>query len=366
MKLKGLFTLAILSACTLFSSCIQDEPLNAEADILKCYVHDSIKKAEPQISNDKVVILTKRLTNVTSIAPKFDLTPGATISPESGTIRDFTIPQMYTVTSEDKKWSKDYVVTFNMQPLPVVYNFEHSKLITAQGSKTYYEVYEYSEGEEMPIWSSGNPAYVTLAGNRPPEDYPTAITDDGKEGKGLKLQTLSTGNLGLMVGIPIAAGNLFLGTFNSKIAMQKPLEATQFGLPFESEPMRLEGYYKYKSGDVFTDKENKVIPNRRDVADIYAVFYESTLTEPTLDGSTILTSPNIISIARIENLGEPNSYTFFSESFKVMPGKTIDPDKLMKNKYNLAVVFSSSKDGAYFAGSVGSVLYVDQVRVIIK
>jgi hypothetical protein len=365
MNLKGLFTLAILSLLALFPSCIQDEPLNAEADILKCHIHDSIMKADPQISNDKITILTKKSTDVTKLAPEFDLTPGATITPASGTVRDFTTSQIYTVLSQDRKWSKDYSVAFNMFELPVEYNFEHAKLVT-QGKKSYYEVYEFLNGSELNIWASGNPAFSTLAADRPANEYPTAISDNGKEGKGLRLQTLSTGDLGAMVNMPIAAGNLFLGTFNSIIAMQKPLEATQFGLPIESEPTHLEGYYKFTSGKVFTDGSGKVVPNKTDIADIYAVFYESTPAQPTLDGANILTSSTIISIARIENPGEPSEYTFFSIPFKVKPGKIVDADKLKNNRYNLAVVFSSSREGAYFSGSVGSTLYVDQVKVITK
>lgn len=365
MNLKKLFTLTALSSLVLFPSCIQDEALNAEADILNCLVPDSILKAAPQISNDRIIILAKRSTDVTKLAPLFDLTPGATISPASGTVRNFTTPQVYTVLSEDKNWSKEYLVTFNSFELPLEYNFEHAKLV-ALGKKSYYEIYEYLDGSELSIWASGNPAFATLAGDRPANEYPTSITDDGKEGKGLKLQTLSTGDLGAMVNMPIAAGNLFLGTFNSMIAMQKPLEATQFGLPIEAEPTHLEGYYKFTSGKVFTDGSGKVVPNKKDIADIYAVFYESTPAEPTLNGVNILASSNIISIARIENPGEPTDYTSFSIPFKVKPGKTVDANKLKNNQYNLAVVFSSSRDGAYFSGSVGSTLYVDQVKVITK
>ena len=39
----------------------------------------------------------------------------------------------------------------------------------------------------------------------------------------------------------------------------------------------------------------------------------------------------------------------------------------MKNyEYNLAVVFTSSKYGAYFAGSVGSTLCIDKVESVCE
>ena len=363
MKIKGLFTLAFLSVISFLPSCIQDEPLNAEADILKCYVHDSIKKAEPQIGNDKITILTNPSADLTSLAPTFDLTSGATLSPASGTVLDFTNPQIYTVTSQDRKWTKEYTVTFNIEFLPKDYSFEHWKL---DGSKKYHVFYEAVNGKEMNIWASGNPAFAILAGKRPPEEYPTSSCNTGERGKGLRLETLTTGSLGLGVGMPIAAGNLFLGGFNTAISMIRPLDATQFGLPFEEIPVKMEGYYKYTPGPVFTDNKNKVVPNKKDVADLYAVFYETDENVKTLNGANILTSPNIVSIARIENPGEQSEYKFFSIPFENTSNKAIDLDKLRANKYKLAVVFSSSREGASFCGAVGSLLFVDEIKVITK
>ena len=363
MKIKGLFTLTFFSAISFLPSCIQDEPLNAEADILKCYVNDSIKKAEPQIGNDKVTILTKRTTDLSKIAPKFDLTSGATLTPKSGTVLDFTKPQIYTVTSQDGKWSKEYLVSFNTESLPTTYRFEHWKL---DGSDKYHVFYESVVGEEMNIWASGNPAFAIMAGKRPPEEYPTSSCDEGVHGKGLRLETLTTGSFGIGVGMPIAAGNLFLGTFNTAISMARPLEATQFGLPFEKNPIKMEGNYKYTAGPTFTNKKNEVVPNKKDMADIYAVFYETDGDLVTLDGANVLTSENIVSMARIENPKESSEYISFSVPFVLMPGKTIDLDKLKANKYNLAVVLSSSREGAYFCGSVGSLLYVDEIKIITE
>ena len=37
-----------------------------------------------------------------------------------------------------------------------------------------------------------------------------------------------------------------------------------------------------------------------------------------------------------------------------------------KVKYKLGIVFSSSVDGAYFRGAVGSTLYIDEVELICE
>ncbi len=50
-------------------------------------------------------------TDLTTVAPTFLLSPGATCVPPSGTPRDFTTPQTYTVTSQDLSTTTVYTVT---------------------------------------------------------------------------------------------------------------------------------------------------------------------------------------------------------------------------------------------------------------
>ena len=70
------------------------------------------------------------------------------------------------------------------------------------------------------------------------DDYPTFQIANGKNGKCLSLVTRSTGFFGGLVGMPIAAGNLFIGSFDVNNAMSNPLQATKFGLPFRHVPER--------------------------------------------------------------------------------------------------------------------------------
>lgn len=91
-------------------SCIREEAPNAEADILSCTVDGDILKAEPEIDNESVTLTVKSDADITNLAPVFTLTPGATITPASGSAFDFTTPRTYTVTSEDGHWTKTYTV----------------------------------------------------------------------------------------------------------------------------------------------------------------------------------------------------------------------------------------------------------------
>lgn len=80
-----------------------------------------------------------------------------------------------------------------------------------------------------------------MASNPSYSDYPTSQADGGVSGKCAKLTTISTGELGKMFGAPIAAGNLFLGSF--EVNMVDMPASTHFGIPLRNTaPVSLTGY----------------------------------------------------------------------------------------------------------------------------
>lgn len=362
--LLSLFLLGMLVGC------IQSEDPNAEADILSCVVeevdasHITVQINDSEIGKYIVLIYTPSGTDLEHLTPTFTLTPGATIQPESGVTQDFTTPVEYTVTSEDKKWKKEYVVSVIDAPLPQEYSFEH----LLKSKKPKFDTFvELDENDYVVMqWASGNGGFSIVNINAKPSDFPTSQSSGGVNG-GMcaKLVTKSTGGLGASVGMPIAAGNLFIGQFDVKDAISSALTATKFGLPFTKQPIAIEGYYKYSPGEEFEEngiKKEGVI----DEADIYGVFYESDDETETLNGENSLTSGNIIAIARPDKVDPVGEWTKFYYKFKFKEGKTIDPIKLANRVYKVALVFSSSRDGARFNGAVGSTLFIDEVKLIAK
>ncbi len=363
MKFKHLLMCAFM--CLICMSCIQDEPLNAECDILECFVPGDLLKMDPQIENDRIFLMLKPTINLdtTDIAIDFVLTPGATIDPPSGTPRNFKQPQTYVVTSENKKYHKAYTISCSTDGIVTKYGFEHVEL---NSTKKYYIFYEVQNNQKQYIWASGNAGFEFIASKAQPEDYPTTPYDFGKDGKCVKMETKSTGVLGQIAKMPIAAGSLFIGEFISAMAMTQPLQATHFGVPFDFIPVCLKGSYQYKPGPVYTEKDGSVNPNKTDIFDIYAILYETDEQVKYLDGSNFLTSPNLISIARLgdEDKVISNDWTDFKVFFKMQPGKTIEIEKLLANKYNVSIVMTSSINGNLFQGAVGSVLLVDEVELV--
>ncbi len=362
----------ILIILILFSanSCIKEEAPNKEADILSIEINKEFLKSPPIIKNDEIICYVKAETPLASLSPAFTITAGASITPASGTTRDFTSPKTYTVISEDKEWQKDYTVSFIASDISKKYHFDNYE-IKDNKYQVLYEVDE--EGNKNMTWASGNSGFSFIASGLAAEDYPTSIEADGFMNSAAKLVTCSTGQFGEMFKSPLAAGNLFMGNF--VLDTSNPLKSTHFGIPVTYEPITFKGYYKYQSGEVFkryTDENGEYIPDggeildRRDSCDIYAVFYEPDEATTYLDGTNILTHQNIVSIARLNQSNETANWTFFEIPFVKQEGKTIDKAKLKAGGYKLALVFSSSKDGNIYNGAIGSTLLVDEIELMVR
>lgn len=387
------------SIACLFTSCIQKEPLNTEADITACRVMNSDGAVDPNIrgniilTNNKVVAQANPKIDLTRLALQVNLTEGATISPDPAQLADYSLPRHFVVTSQDGQWQKEYVVSIDTFDMPAKYAFEYFEL---NETGKYQVFYEKIQGKDTVfkqyIWASGNSGYALTGVATSEEEYPTISITQGVKQRGIKLETKSTGGFGDMVKMPIAAGNLFLGSFDVQNATAKPLKATRFGLPFTRKPLRLKGWYKYQpgTGEFIARDRNKdkiVVPGQEDSGDIYAVLYESAgLEGNVLDGNNVLTSPNIVALARVD-IQSTDVFLEFDIPFDYQGGKkiswpsfiyrdasddgsgafrTFDPEKLKNNEYNLALVFTSSKYGAYFAGQVGSILCIDEVEIICE
>lgn len=362
------------------SSCFKDEAPNAECDIIEASLHvdnptdlfynptDTLVRV--LYTDDNISFSVRRKADLTSLAPTFRITDGATISPASGSVHDFSKgPVIYTVTSEDKEWSRSYKVSF----IPVIrtskdtlsFNFEDYHL----DSKDKYYIWceKHEDGNMYDDWATGNAGYGLTNGSAGPEAYPSTVLDEGYEGKGVKLVTCSTGPFGQMVKLPLAAGNLFLGTFDMSIALKTPRLATGFGLPFDKKPKTFTGYYKYTPGEKFQNKDESIVEGKVDEASVYAILYRNHDEDGNpvvLNGDNVQTSPLIVAKAIAANIVPTDKWTEFTVDFSYL--EDFDLDLLENRGYNLAVVFSSSADGAFFQGAIGSTLCIDNVKIICE
>lgn len=376
--MRNLMILLTGVMCAALASCMKDEPLNSECDIEQVILHtpnvdevffnltDSVKHV--LYSDDAVTFNVRRNAPVEGITLEFKITEGATIERlTEGTGFEADVPVHYRVTSQDGQWHRDYAITVSPEPVHVVssviaYDFENFELEPKQG-KYYIWHNERLDGTFGNDWATGNPGFKLSMPSAAPENYPTSPID-GMDGKALKLVTRDTGPFGAMAKMRLAAGNFFLGEFDVSQALSNAMTATRFGIPFNLKPVRFTGYYQYQPGPKFQDKAGKEVPGRVDEGSVYAVFYRNHDAEGNpvrLMGDNVLTSPLIVGLAKVKQLPATNEWTPFDVEFEY--DSDIDMQLLANKGYNLAVVFSSSADGAIFEGAIGSCLLIDKVRL---
>lgn len=384
---KKILVLAFAAFSMTLSSCFKDEPLNAECDIEQAYIHAEdpsvmFVKLTDSIANTNetarvVTFSVRQGTDLTAVAPLFRITDGATISPPNGSVHDFSAGSVnYTVTSQDGAWSKTYTVRISeVADHSPQFDFEHFFL---EPNKQKYYIWTdlADDGTQLLNWASGNAGFAIVGGSKPADQYPTSPLDEGYKGHGVRLVTRSTGAAGNVFKMPIAAGNLFTGEFIVGTATTKPLESTHFGsgdfCVITRKPLRLTGYYQYAPGATVTDRNKKVVEGVTDQGDIYAVLFRNEATDASgntvpfyLDGTNVKTSPQIVAIASAGNISRTEGgWQRLDAKFEYRA--EIDPQILAARGYSLAVVCTSSIEGANFQGAIGSELLVDELRVIVE
>lgn len=363
---------------------------SAEADIRYCrFLDPSILKVEAdtllQVFNENIEVAVSIDADLTDIKPYFVLNEGASIFmqgedgnwdvPANGVSRDFSGgPLKYMVISPDGNSHHLYSLGFNCREVSTDFHFEWSELKNADPSArpNYYVWKEFDQsGEYRLTWATGNAGYAMSRGSALPEDYPTSPCDGVDSGKGVKLETRSTGYFGERLGMPIAAGNIFLGEFDVSNALIDACASTLFGVPFSGKPLELRGYMSYQPASDFRGPDNKPVENMADSCDIYAVLYRNVDAKGqsiVLNGHDIMSSSSIVAMARVGDdmaAGTNGEWKYFEVKFDYATyGDKLNLDILKEYGYNIAFVASSSRGGAQFYGAVGSVLKLDEVEIV--
>ena len=338
----------------LLGSCIKPEPLNIEADI------DDVRFDKPEAilnfvkENTRITVYANPgEANPSNMTMDFILSKGATIEPQPQTVKDYTSPVTYTVTSEDSKWKKTYTVSVVYEQIPLKFDFEYWH--PSNTKVVYYTPFENvimagGQQTELNIWACANSAYSFISTES--TSYPTQPTEDAQHGeKGVLLKTRTTGDENR----PIAAGSLFIGEFDA--SQLDPLESTKFGVPFMRKPLKLKGWYKYNSGGII--KGTSMV----DSCNIRAVLYRTSPEVKFLTGKNIDNHPSIVAEAAIaDGSSTSDVYQPFDLDFKYK--KEIDSKALAAGEYNLTIIFTSSRKGSHYLGALKSELKVDNIELV--
>lgn len=362
-------SLTLLSALIIYghSSCIKDEPLNREADIEDIIVEDNTFIDRSIAEDNTIELVLSGSAILSEIKPTITLSPGATVEPASGTTVDFSDGKqvVYTVTSQDKQYTKQYTVRVS-EIKSLKYDFDGWSMAGT-------EKYPFPILTD-PAWSNANTGVVLAIMMKAidPDRYPTdkGVGEDVVKGAhSASLQTIEGGTI-LGKYYAIFAGNLLRGDFSAN--MSNPLKSLKLGRNHPKElgkPALFKGYYKYTPGKVMTDKNGNEMVGKTDKFSMYAAIFRVTKgAEPKneyLDGETILTSERVVARAewdptstKMVERAAVNGFTEFYIPFEYTG--TLNYDEY---DYRLTIVCSSSKDGNLYEGAVGSTLVVDELEI---
>ena len=364
----GLTTLLMI----LNTSCFGDEPEGCEADIETVTLHvahpedyffQMTDSMQTIYSTDSIITIAVRgNADVSALAPVFTLSPGASVTPASGSTQDFSQgPVVYSVTSQDGKWHRRYRVSIVPTVITVTdtlrFDFEQYELEPV-GQRFYMWPMLLDNGSTIKYWATANDGFRISMGSAKAMDYPTTPLDNAYDGAGVCLTTRSTGPFGAMANKRLAAGNMYLGTFDIKIAMSDHLHATRFGIPFADRPNTFKGYYTYQPGPTVQDFYGNPIAGRTDSADVYAVFYRNHDAQ----GNEVCLYGDDVAVADIGYVKPTAEWTPWEVKFEYRAD--VDEEQLANWGYSLTIVFSSSAGGGDFIGAIGSRLCVDKVSLI--
>lgn len=333
-------------------SCIREAPLNPEADIEEFTIDAQFLSSSTIIdqANSKILIYLKSDAYQSGVAPSLKLSKGATVSPASGTLVNFSQPVFYTVKSESGENLKTYEVDV-VEIGNWTFNFE-------TWTENAQNKYEYPLDNNVQLWSSGNPGAALAGVMQQADAYPTKSTINGLNGtKAAEMRTIPGTTLSEFLGIKLIPGSFFLGDFNANQALINPLAATEFGQPYFQLPEKFTGYYKYTPGATFQDQNGNAVSGQTDRFSLYAVLYNG----PTrLNGTNINSSDKVLARAELPNTTAPGAFTRFDVPFVYKPGAVAG------NNLMVAIVASSSYQGDQYRGAIGSKLTVDSLRIIAK
>lgn len=201
---------------------------------------------------------------------------------------------------------------------------------------------KYPNASGSDVWDSANSSGAAVT---------TSPSTDAVEGYAARLESVSAFGM-------LAAGNIFTGKFVKLAGMGAELD---WGVPFESRPLALRGWYKYSPATI-----NKVKDPYKDqmgksdqcqilafLADWDSPFRVNTNTKTFVD---LDNDPGIIALGQFNTSESSADYIEITiplvyRSNDRMPGYIV-------------IAGASSRFGDYFTGGIGSVLYLDQFELI--
>ncbi len=277
----------------------------------------------------------------------------ARLSPDSTLARDFSDTLTYDVLAEDGS-KKTYTILVEVESsTPQLIHSDFNTWYTANYSSGTCQ--ELGSSATSTIWASGNEGVLTFSlANTSPENL-------GNANYAVRLETKDLGSLAAIAGTRMAAGSIFTGDFVLNIA--NPTASPVFGIEYTKKPISFTIDYKYAPGTPYKDGQGNTIAGGLDSCDIYLLLEDRSnpnsikriATANFRTGATVTTWTST-TVDLIYGALPNNYYSNMFPSNNLYGSATDTPT-------HITFVATSSAQGFFFKGGVGSVLQVDNLRL---
>ena len=273
-------------------------------------------------------------TSVSSSALSFN-TSAKTFEAEIGGLEPNTSYVIKAVSADDVDTRE---ISFTTGSAGTLYNMNFDEWY--QDGKVWYP---YASGANPTVWDSVNKGAATYIGS----STTPVEGSEAKKGKAVRMESK-------YAVIAFAAGNLYTGQFIKIDGVGAQLD---WGVPFNSRPVALKGYYKYSPKSI-----NRVgsgmdsYKNQMDKAQITIALtdWTSTFRINTKKSEFVdFNGSDIIAFGRLESSDAHSDYVEFT-----IP---LEYRYLDKTPSYIVISAAASYLGDYFTGGEGSTLYLDEL-----
>lgn len=332
---------------------------NDTARILSMWFDDERIVMQPDVIENNYSInfyVTDTLPDSVQIVlyPKFQLTPGSTVSPAAGDSVNFSNGRVrFTVWAEDSIHRTIYTVYADKAQ---ALRFGMNSWETWPKGETNNDLIYLTPQEKT--WQTGNEALrywkkQGIYGMQSPYSVEKETQFVNSGDAAVKISTRYADGA-----TPALQAGVFYTGEEFEVNPDEPLKSIRFGTLFETKPLKIKGQYSYTPGTTYY--QNSVLaPGIADTCRISAILYEINDINETLDSLDIYKDEKIVAIGVFESgATSANEYAPFELRMRYIKSY------FFTKMYKLAIIATPSRNGATFEGADGSTLWIDDVEII--
>ena len=310
------------------------------------------------INNDSltvVVTIPETMTDFTLTPSEIGLSNFALVTPEAGQVQDFSAPVEYFVTAEDGSVSVYKVTVLRGGSQPQLDNSSFEDWYTV--SVGFSTIEEPGVDKASTIWGTANPG-LALGGSSG-----NTSKQERDNSNYAKMESVAAPAL-----VRMAAATIFIGKFTDGFpSVSDPRSNITLGTPFSARPLSFSFSYTYQPGPNNEDENGDPL-SYGDQCDVYLFLENRDGSKVKRVGTAWFRSGMTVSEWSRENI-----------TIKYGPLEASDPwfayaqpiegeawGDGTETVTHITILATSSFEGDFFKGAIGSALELDDIELVYQ